>query len=303
MPRALWNGSISFGLVNIPVGLYPAEQSDELRFQLVDPRDMAPIGYQTVNKKTGRKIERDETAKAFELRGGKMVLVDDSDFERANVKATQTLEILDFVELGQIDRRYFDRPYYVAPLDRGTKPYALLREALEKSGRAGIARVVIRTREHLAAVYPLGKVIVANLLRWDHELREPAELDLPGKIKLAPSELAMATRLIEAMSGEWQPEKYKDEYRSDLLARIRRKAKAAAKGEELDEEAAEPEAELAEVVDLMALLKQSVESSGSKRARTSSRRRGATRGKDAKKPSTAARARSKSRTRAARKTA
>jgi DNA end-binding protein Ku len=303
MPRALWNGNISFGLVNIPVGLFPAEQSDDLSFQLVDPRDMAPIGYQTVNKKTGRKIDRDETAKAYELRGGKLVLVDDADFERANVKATQTLEILDFVELDEVDRRYFDRPYYVAPLERGAKAYALLREALERSGRAGIARVVIRTREHLAAVYPLGKVLVANLLRWEHELRDPAELDLPGKVKLAPSELAMAKQLIETMTGGWQPEKYKDEYRSDLLARIRKKAKAVAKGQELADEPAEREEELAEVVDLMALLKQSVESSSSGRGRSPARGRGASRSQGAKKRRTGARSGARSRSSAARKSA
>jgi DNA end-binding protein Ku len=298
-PRALWNGNLSFGLVHIPVGLYPAEDSDELDFQLVDKRDLAPVGYQTFNKKTGREIDRDQTAKAFELSNGKLVLMNDRDFERANLKATQTLEIVDFVNLEQVDRRYFDRPYYIAPLERGAKPYALLRAALEKSGRAGIARVVIRTREHLAAVYPLGKVIVANLLRWDHELRDPAKLDLPAARELSRNELAMALQLIEAMSGEWKPEKYKDEYRRDLLALIRRKAKAVKAGAEVEDEEPEAEEPLAEIVDLMALLEQSVENRGSSRRGTSASRKGRTRGAKASKtgsagPKAGARARARS---------
>jgi DNA end-binding protein Ku len=306
-PRALWNGSLSFGLVHIPIGLFPAEKSDELSFQLVDRRDLAPVGYQTFNKKTGREIDRDETAKAFELSTGKLVLVSDDDFKRANVQATQTLEIVDFVDLAEVDRRFFDRPYYIAPLARGAKPYALLREALEKSGRAGIARVVIRSREHLAAVYPLGKVIVANLLRWEYELRDPRELDLPGASKLSDTELKMARQLIEAMSGAWKPEKYKDEYRRDLLALIRKKARTAKRGAQVEEEEPEAEEKLAEVVDLMALLKQSVEQSGT------SRRGGARRGrpkasakKTAKAPAKARRKAPQSkqtRTRPARKSA
>ena len=295
-PRALWNGSLSFGLVHIPVGLYPAEESDELDFHLVDKRDLARVGYQTFNKKTGREIDRDQTAKAYELSSGKLVLMNDRDFERANVKATQTLEVVDFVELEQIDRRYFDRPYYIAPLGRGGKPYALFRAALEKSGRAAIARVVIRTREHLAAVYPLGKVIVANLLRWDHELRDPAKLDLPAARELSRNELAMAQQLIEAMSGEWKPEKYKDEYRRDLLALIRKKAKAAKAGAEIEEEEPEAEEPLAEVVDLMALLKQSVEERGSsRRGKTASRKRRTTGKKASKASSARPRARAKTR--------
>lgn len=273
MPHSIWKGSLSFGLVNIPVGLFPAESPDDLDLTLLDKRDLAPIGYNKVNKETGKPIEQSDIVKGYEVSDGKYVLLTDSDFKKANPKATQTVEIFGFLDTGAIPAVYFDRPYYLAPLKQGQKPYALLREALERSGKVGLARLVIRTRQYLAAVYPFGDVLVVNLLRYPHELRDPGVLDLPeSKTRLTPKEVELAEKLIKGMEEDWQPKQYKDEYRDDLLALIRKKAKNPRAVEAEPEPKAEP---MAEVVDLMALLKKSVAQKGKsapRRVRASSGR-------------------------------
>jgi DNA end-binding protein Ku len=267
MPRPIWKGSLRFGLVNIPVGLFPAESPDDLDLDLLDRRDLAPVGYKKYNKKTGKELTEADVVKAYPTAKNKYVILSDGDLKRANPEAAQTVDIFGFIDRDAIEPVYFDRPYYVAPEGRGAaKAYALLREALERSGRMALARIVIRTRQYVAAVYPLGRVLVVNLLRFHHELRDPAALDLPAagaaKLGLTGKELDMAERLIADMEETWKPGSYKDEYRDDLLALIRRKGRAAARGarhpdDEAEEETAAPR-KGAEVVDLMALLQRSV---------------------------------------------
>jgi DNA end-binding protein Ku len=269
MAQAIWKGSLRFGLVNIPVAVYPAEERDELSFTLLDRRDFSPVGYQRINKSTGEEVAWDDIVKGYEYEDEEYVVLGDEDFKRANPEATQTVDIVGFVDVADIDPMYFDRPYYLAPTKGGEKGYAILREALAESGKAGIAKVVLRTREHLAAVIPGGRALVLELLRFDHELRAADGLDLPGqdleKLKVSKREIEMAEKLIEGMVEQWDPSQYKDEYREDLMARIEEKIK---KGE--TEEIPEPEEEAAEagepqVIDIMDLLKRSLEKTGGKR--------------------------------------
>jgi DNA end-binding protein Ku len=265
MPRPIWKGSLRFGLVNIPVGLYPAESPDDLDLDLLDRRDLAPVGYKKYNKKTGKELKEADIVKAYPAAKNKYVVLSEGDIKRANPEAAQTVDIFGFIDRDAIEPVYFDRPYYVAPDGRGAaKAYALLREALERSGRMALARIVIRTRQYVAAVYPLGRVLVVNLLRFHHELRDADALDLPAagaaKLGLTGKELDMAERLIADMEETWKPESYKDEYRDDLLALIRRKGRAGARGAD-DAQAGDEEVaprKGGEVVDLMALLQRSV---------------------------------------------
>ncbi|HYU31596.1 MAG TPA: Ku protein [Thermoanaerobaculia bacterium] len=261
MARAIWKGSISFGLVNIPVGLYSAEKREEVAFHLLDRRNMNRVRYQRVNDKTGKEVPWDETVRGFEYKEGKYVVLTDEDLRRASPEKTQTVDIVDFVDLDEIDPRYFDKPYYLAPDKRGAKSYALLRETLRRTGKAGIATVVIRTKQYLAAVVVHEDVIVLDLLRYSHELRAWKELDIPkGKEGVSERELDMAERLVEGMVSEWDPDRYKDTYVSDLMALIKRRA-ASGKTEEVEEAPVE-EPPRGKVVDLMAMLKQSVEAKG-----------------------------------------
>jgi DNA end-binding protein Ku len=237
MPRQLWKGAIQFGLVHVPVSLYPAEHRDDLSFTLLDRRDMQPVGYQRINKTTGEEVPFDEIVKGYEYEKGEYVTLEKEDFKRANVEATQTVDIVGFVDADSIPAYYFDAPYYLAPDKHGAKGYALLRETLERTGRVGIATVVIRTRQHVAALYAQGNVLVLNTLRYHDELRDPKDLDVPESTKAAkvqPKELDMAERLVEDMVTDWKPAQFKDTYREDLMKFIEDKAagrvKAAPKG-------------------------------------------------------------------------
>ena len=260
MARAIWKGSISFGLVNIPVGLYSAEKRDELHFGLLDRRNMSPIHYKRVNEKTGREVPWDEIVRGYEYEEGHYVVLSDDDLKRANPEATQTVDILDFVEGEEISPLYFDKPYYLGPQKKGAKSYALLRETLRRTGKVGIAKVVIRTRQYLAAVVPQDDALVLNLLRFEDELRDADDLELPhGLAGVTEKELQMAEKLVEGMADEWDPEKYRDDYRSDLLKLIKKRVESG-KTEEVEPLPEMPKDE-GKVVDLMLLLKQSVESS------------------------------------------
>jgi DNA end-binding protein Ku len=263
MPRSIWKGAISFGLVQIPVGLFSAEEGDELHFNMLDGRNMAPVKYKRVNAKNGHEVPWNEIVKGYEYEEGQYVIVTDADFKAANPKATQTVDIVEFVDADEISPLYFERPYYLAPVKKGEKPYALLRETMKRSGKIGIANVVIRTRQHVAALMVVGDCLVLNLLRYAYELRDPNDLELPGdnleKLGVTKKEIEMAERLVEGMVDKWDPSKFEDTYRRDLLAFIERKAK-----EGDVEEIAEPEAEGAparggKVVDIMSLLKKSLE--------------------------------------------
>ncbi len=270
MARALWKGSISFGLVNIPVGLFPAESRDDgISFTQLDKRTMSPIGYRRYNKNTGEEVPWEEIARGYEYDPGQYVILDDDDFQRANVKATRTVEILDFVDASEIEPVYFDKPYYLAPTTANSKGYALLRETLRRTGKIGIARVVIRTREYLAAVIARGDMLLLEVLRYPYEIRSAEDLEVPGDdldaLGVTEKELRMAEMLVEQMVANWTPEKYRDRYRDDLLARIKAKIEAG-ETESVPLEPVEEEAG-AEVIDIMGLLKRSVEQVGQTRAR------------------------------------
>jgi DNA end-binding protein Ku len=232
MPRELWKGTINFGLVNIPVSLYPAEQSEELSFTMLDKRDLSPVGYKRFNKNTGDEVPYEQIVKGYEWEDGQYVLLEKEDFKRANVEATQSVDIVGFVDAAEIPHYYFESPYYLAPGKHGEKGYALLRETLEKTGRIGIANVVIRTRQHLAALYPQGKLLVLNTLRYQTEIRDADDIKAPEDVKSAkvqPREMQMAERLVDDMVMKWEPEEYHDTYRDDLLKLIEEKAEGRLK--------------------------------------------------------------------------
>jgi DNA end-binding protein Ku len=276
MARSLWKGAISFGLVNVPVELHSAKKrAAELDMTMLDKRDLAPVGYKRVNKATGKEVAWGDVVKGYEYKDDKYVVLSDEDFRRANPEASRTVDILAFVELADIQPQYFETPYYLKPEKRGEKAYALLRETLQKAGKAGVASVVIRTKQYLAALVAQDDLLVLNTLRYAEELKAPSELEIP-KAKVTPKELDMALRLVEDMADDWQPAKFKDTYRDDLLKRIKEKIKAG-QTEELTEPDADAEkpAKGADVIDLMALLKKSVEKKPAKAKRPARKRRAA----------------------------
>jgi DNA end-binding protein Ku len=277
--RAIWKGNISFGLVNIPVSLHSAESRDDISFRLLDRRTLSPVRYQRVNESTGKEVPWSEIVKGYEYESGQFVVMTDEDLRRANVEASQTVEITDFVEGLEITPVFYDKPYYLAPEKKSRKSYALLREVLQRSGKVGIARIVLRSRQYIAAVFPLGKILTVNLLRYGHELRDATAIDAPPEsLKengITEGEIKMAERLVDAMVGKWDPQKYKDEYRNDLLALIERRIQTG-QTEAVTEAA--PEAKRpAKVVNIMDLLKRSIQEAEkaqpAPRKRTESRRK------------------------------
>jgi DNA end-binding protein Ku len=264
--RGLWKGAISFGLVNVPVELFSAEKrSTELDLTMLDKRDLAPVGYKRYNKATGEDVPWPQIVKGYEYEEDKYVVLSEEDFRRANVEASRTVEIVAFIERDEIPPAFFETPYYLAPGKRGEKAYALLRETLKKAGKVGVATVVIRTRQYLAALMPQGELLVLNTLRYADEIRAAEELGVPASAlkgpKVTAKEIDLALRLVDDMAGRWKPEQYRDTYREDLLKRIREKVKAGQTKEITPpaKEAGEGERAGAEVIDLMALLRKSVE--------------------------------------------
>jgi len=263
MARALWKGAISFGLVHIPVELHPAEDRKSFEFSMLDKRDLSPVGYKRYNKRTGKEVEWGDIVKGFEYEKEKYVVLSDEDFRRANVKATQTIDIKAFVPADEIPPEYFDSPYYLAPGGRGQKVYALLRETLRKTRRVAVAQVVIRTTQHLAALVVQGRALMLITLRYADELRKTTSLELPAEgLKAAgvtPKEVDLAVHLVDDMTGHWNPAAFKDTYHSDLMARVREKIR---KGETKEitapEKAAQGQARSAQVIDLAELLRQSL---------------------------------------------
>jgi DNA end-binding protein Ku len=267
MARAIWKGSITFGLVEIPVALVAAEESNDLAFHQIDKRTFARVGTKRINKETGEEVAWDDIVRGYEYEPDEYVVLTDEELAKANTRATQTIEIEDFVDQEEIDPVYFEKPYYLEPIKKGSKSYALLRETLTSTGKVGIARVVLRTRQRIAALLVRDGVLVLELLRYAYELRDAKKMGIEvpdtkaGKIELNDRELKMAERLVKGMSAPWKPEKYKDSYRDDVLAMVQRKIKAGHTHvieEPRDDE--EERAPRAEVVDLMPLLKKSVES-------------------------------------------
>jgi DNA end-binding protein Ku len=270
MARPIWKGSISFGLVNVPVVLYSAEKRKELHFKMLDSRNLSPIRYERKNEKTGEEVPWNDIVKGYEYSDGEYVLLGDEDFKRAAVESTQTVEIQDFVDSDSVEYVYFDKPYYLVPGNKGEKGYVLLRETLRRTKKAGVAKVVIRTRQYLAALLVQGDALVLNLLRFHDELRDPGEFEFPSRKveehKINPKELQMAERLVESMKSKWDPAKYKDDYSDALLKWIEQKAERgetkpapAVRGRKAEEAAAG-------TINIMDLLKKSVEHTEKTRA-------------------------------------
>jgi DNA end-binding protein Ku len=233
MPRSIWKGAIAFGLVNIPVALTSAESRPDIQFHMVDSKNHARIRYERVNADTGEEVPWDRLVKGYEHDDGQFILLSDEDLEAVQPELTKTIEITEFVSLEDIDPLLFDKPYYLEPEKRGHRAYALLREALRKSGKAGISRVVIRTREYLSAMFVREDVLVLMLLRVPQEIRSWAKLELPSSsAKPAAKEMNLATKLIDEMSGKWKPDEYHDEYRGALMDFIEKKI---AGGETVDD--------------------------------------------------------------------
>jgi DNA end-binding protein Ku len=273
MPRSIWKGAISFGLVHIPVILSSAENRNSFDLTMLDRRDMKPVGFKRYNKDTQKEVGWDDIVKGYEYEKNRYVVLTDEDFKRANVEATQTVDIVTFVDADEIAPTYFETPYYLSPDKRGEKGYALLRETLKATKKIAIATVVIRTRQHLAALIPSGDVIVLNALRYHNELKPAKDLDVPsGTLKSAgvsPREIEMAKKLVDEMTDKWEPERYKDTYHGDLMKLIDKRIKAGKT--EVITKADEDEEEKpvrGEVIDLMALLKRSVQEKGQSPSRS-----------------------------------
>lgn len=264
MPRTLWKGAISFGLVHIPVGLYPAAREDEIDFDWLDKRTMDPVGYKRINKRTGKEITKEHIVKGIAHGQHQYVVLTDDEIRQAYPKATQTIEIEAFVQASEIPFVYLERPYYLAPINKGDKVYALLRETLLATGRIGLARVVIHSKQHLAALVAAGPALMLNTLRWPSEIREWDELSLPPEgskaIGIKAAELTMARALVEDMSRPWNPDEHRDEFRDAVMALVDEKSKAgdvhAVTPQEGDN--AEAPASPSNVIDLTELLKRSL---------------------------------------------
>src|SRR3954451_24494390 len=254
--RAIWSGVISFGLVSVPVRMYTATESKELKFHFLDRRDMAPIGYDKVNKETGESVPADEIIRGFEVDKGRFVELTEEDIDRLDVELTHSIDICDFVSIDDIDPLYFRKAYYLMPQEGAEKPYRLLVKALEETGRVAIAKIVIRNKQHLSCVRPAGKTLVLETMYYADEVRQPEDAPAP---QVREAEVEMAKSLIENLASKWDPNRYHDQYRNQLLDLLEKKAE----GEPLPER---QEDTGGEVIDLMDALRQSVAATKKKRA-------------------------------------
>lgn len=264
MPRVVWKGAISFGLVHVPIVLHPGARRANLDFDWVDKRDMAPVGYQRINKVTGKTIESEHIAKGYQYEKGEYVLMSDEDFRQANPTATQTVEIVCFVKAEELPPYYFETPYYMVPDKRGAKGYVLLRETLRKADRIGIANVILHTKQHLAAVMVVDDMLVLNTMRYADEIIARDDLDVPArsldKAGISAREAEMARRLVDDMTEAWEPSQFRDAYREDLLARIEEKIDSGQTHTLTEPSRDAPSARgSAKVIDLVSMLKQSIE--------------------------------------------
>lgn len=266
--RTLWKGAISFGLVYIPVTLHSATAEHRMKFNLLDKRTMNPVGNQQVNKATGEAMQKEEVVKGFEYEKDQYVVVSPDEIKAALPKSTQTIEIESFIDAGQIPSTYYNKPYYVAPAAKGSKPYLLLLETLRKTGKVGIAKVVISTRQHLAALFPAEDGLVLELLRWHDEVRDTAGLSMPkaDDAKVSAKELKMAEQLVNELADKWKPESFHDEFREKLEQVVEAKVKAG-KGEQIVKPIEGEEMESsADIIDLTELLRRSLRKGSAKGA-------------------------------------
>jgi DNA end-binding protein Ku len=253
MARSIWSGTISFGLVSVPVRMFTATESKELKFHFLDKKDLKPIGYDKVRKDSGKHVDADDIVRGFEIEKGKYVPLEEDDLDRLDVELTHSIDICDFVDLEEIDPIYYRKAYFLLPDKGAEKPYRLLVKALGETGKVGIAKVVIRNKQHLACLRTYDDVLMLETMYYPDEVKDAAKLDGDlGKPKVTKAEVDMAKSLVENLSEPFKPEKYNDTYRKELLDLIRKKAK----GQKLPEP---EEPEEGEVVDLMAALRESVE--------------------------------------------
>jgi DNA end-binding protein Ku len=263
--RPIWKGAISFGLVTIPITLYPATRREELRFHFLRKGDLSPINNKRVAEADGKEVPWEQIVRGYQYEKGKFVIINDDDFSRVDVEATQTVDIKEFVEVGEINPMLFYKPYYMEPGKGGDKAYALLRDVLKGTNKVGIAKVVIKTREHLAAVKTQGDVVMLEIMHFADEIIDPGELHLPGEVKKrAKKETDMARRLVESMTGKWKPESYKDDYREALMDVI--EEKVAKGGKDLGKQRKTRTAKATNVIDLVSVLQQSLHQHGSHRS-------------------------------------
>jgi DNA end-binding protein Ku len=270
MARALWKGAISFGLVNIPIELHTAVRDNRPRFRMLHAADKSPIKFQRVCAREGKPVAWEDLVRGYEYEKGRFVVLTKEDFQTAALEKSRTVDILDFVNADEIDDRFFETPYYVLPAKGGERAYALLREAIRESGRIGIAKIILRETQHLAALEVIGNALVLTMMRFADELADISSFTFPASSAVRGKELEMAKALVENLAAEWKPDKYTDEYRDNLMKVIRAKLKGRAPRLEMPEE---PHS--AEVVDLMERLRRSLEGTKKPAARsrqTSSRK-------------------------------
>lgn len=263
MARPIWTGNLSFGLLNVPVSLMPGTRSTDLSFRMLDARDKKPIRFERVNAETGEEVPWKEIVKAFEYDKGSYVVIDKEDIASAAPESHESVEIEAFVDEDAIDIRYFEKPYVLVPGKKAEKGYVLLRETLVKAKKIGVARVVIRTREYLSAVMPLGDALVLVMMRYPQELVDPADYTLPegksGDYRISAKEIEMATQLVDSMATKWNPDDYHDEFRARLTEIISKRIKQKGKTTTVLEESDEPqEGAATNVVDFVALLEKSL---------------------------------------------
>jgi DNA end-binding protein Ku len=273
MARSIWKGSLAFGLVNIPVELYSAVRDHRPRFRLLHAKDASPVRYERVCQSEGKPVAWEDLVKGFEYEKGQFVVLTKDDFKTAALNKTKTIDILDFVEPGEIDERYFETPYYLQPGKGADRAYALLREAIRESGRVGVGKIILREAQHLAAVEVIGDALVLTMMRFADELADLSDFKFPKAEGLRKQELTMARQLIDSLSAKWDPEKYTDEYLENLQRVIQAKLKGRKPRLVGREEPAS-----ADVVDLMSRLRASLESRGraaSGKRVASKRKRGA----------------------------
>ena len=273
MARSMWKGSLAFGLVNIPVELYSATRDHRPKFRMLHAKDEAPVKYERVCQRDGKPVAWEDLVKGYEYAKGQFVVITKDDFKTAALEKTKTIDILDFIDPSEIDERYFETPYYLLPGKGADRSYALLREAIRESGKIGIAKMILREAQHLAAVEAIGDALVLTMMRFADELAELGDFSFPKKGEIRPAELKMALQLIDNLVAKWDPEKYTDEYKENLLRVINAKLKGK-KPKLIDEDTSPKQAE---VVDLMARLRASLE--GKKGAAGSGRKAAASKGK------------------------
>lgn len=265
MQRTLWRGAISFGLIYVPVEVISASKDSSLSLHFLDSRDFSPVGYQRINKSTGKEVDWAHIVKGYEYEKGHYVALSDADFKHANVKAAETIEIANFTDLEQIPPMYYETPYYLSPQKGGQKVYSLLRQALQSTGKVAVGTFVMRGRQHLSVIVPNGEALMLITLRFANEVLAPVQVknavDAGKDKKATPAEMAMARKLVEQMSGPFKPEAFKDTYRADLMRRIQEKIRTK-QTHALAEEPAPAERPKAQVIDLMEALRGSLRKKG-----------------------------------------